>query len=221
MSVQTKSGKEVKAHTRYFNKAGQRVCGVTTFLGVLNKPALVPWANKLGLEGVEVRAYVDDKADIGKLAHRMVLDHNRKEETDISIYTPKQVELAKICFSKYLNWEKKYKIKPILLETPLVSEKYQYGGTPDNYCLLDGVYTLLDYKTGKGIYEEMYYQLAAYVQLIREIGHIVDKAKILRLGRDETEGFDESPEIYDFSNYFKVFEHCIKIYNLRKVICIK
>ncbi|GAI86127.1 unnamed protein product, partial [marine sediment metagenome] len=38
-------------------------------IGVLNKPALVPWANNLGLQGINVKDYVDDKADIGTLAH--------------------------------------------------------------------------------------------------------------------------------------------------------
>ena len=37
-----KSGKMVKAHIRYMNESGKRVPGVTTLIGILNKPALVP-----------------------------------------------------------------------------------------------------------------------------------------------------------------------------------
>jgi hypothetical protein len=42
-----------KAHTIYKTAEGVRVPGATTITGLLNKPYLVPWANKLGLEGIE------------------------------------------------------------------------------------------------------------------------------------------------------------------------
>ena len=42
----------VRAHQRYKIEDGTIVPGVTTVVGILNKPALVPWANKLGLEGI-------------------------------------------------------------------------------------------------------------------------------------------------------------------------
>ena len=64
-----KSGKKVKAHIRYVNAMGKRLPGVTTVIGVLNKPLLVPWANNLGLQGINVRDYVNDKADILSLIH--------------------------------------------------------------------------------------------------------------------------------------------------------
>ncbi len=119
-----KSGKKVKAHIRYLNKNGERVPGVTTFIGILNKPALVPWANNLGLQGINVKDYVNDKADIGTLAHEMIFSHLKKEKPDLSFYSQKQIDLAENSFLKYLEWEKKHTLKPILLETPLVSNKF-------------------------------------------------------------------------------------------------
>jgi len=218
MSVQTKNGRSVKAHIRYRNRNNKIIPGATTITGILNKPALVHWSWGLGMEGIDYRAFRDDKAEIGTLVHSMVFNHLRNEEFDFSENTPKQVELAKIAFDKFLDWEKGHKVKPILLETPLISEEFQYGGTFDNYCKLDGILTLLDYKTSKDIFPEMYYQLAAYSQLLIENGYRLERGQILRLGRNEEEGFDLSPIVKDFSLFFEVFKNCLNIYNLQKRI---
>ena len=47
MVIEQIAAKRSKTHQRYYDKAGTMLPGVTTILGVLNKPALVPWANKL------------------------------------------------------------------------------------------------------------------------------------------------------------------------------
>ena len=39
-------------HQKYFATDGKQVCGVTTYLGVLGKDALMPWAAKMEREGV-------------------------------------------------------------------------------------------------------------------------------------------------------------------------
>ena len=59
MATERVAAKGARQHTVYKLASGARVPGVTTVLSVLNKPALVPWANKLGLEGIDVRKYVD------------------------------------------------------------------------------------------------------------------------------------------------------------------
>ena len=212
-----KSGRKVKAHIIYKNEEGKRVPGVTTFIGILNKPALVPWANNLGLQGINVKDYVDDKAGIGTLVHEMMFCDLKNEKVDTSYYTAIQIEIAKNSFKKYLNWKKKHTIESIVLEYGMVSEKYQYGGTIDNYCLLDGIPTLIDYKTSKAIYSEMFIQVAAYKQLLREHEHKVKNVAILRVGRDELEGFEykEIPA-KKINLCWKMFKNCMAIYNLKK-----
>ena len=44
--------KKANAHTQYKLVDGTKVPSVTTVLGILNKPALVKWANNLGLQGI-------------------------------------------------------------------------------------------------------------------------------------------------------------------------
>lgn len=209
--------KNSKQHTIYKLKDGTRVPGVTTILGILNKPALVPWANKLGLEGIKVGEYVDNLAGVGTLAHQMIADHLRKVKTDTSDYTAKQINQAENSLLSYFEWEKGREIKPILIEEAMVSEPYKYGGTIDCLAQIDGELTLLDFKTSKGIFPEMIIQLSAYEQLLFDNKYVVDKSRILRIGRDETEGFEDRVTT-NLDKQWYLFKHCIAIYQLQKEI---
>ena len=205
----------MKQRQVYKNKAGKRVVGVTTYLNELNKPALVKWANKLGLQGIDSTDYVDNLADVGTLAHAMIMAYLQGKSVPKEDYTEDQAALAANCFGSYLNWESAHKVEPILVETPLVSEEYQFGGTPDLLAYVDGVITLLDFKTGKAIYPEYFIQVAAYWVLLMERGYVIDKVMILRIGREESEGF-EVKEVKALKTNWELFTHCQAIYELKK-----
>lgn len=204
-----------KAHVVYKTSDGKRVPGATTITGLLNKPYLVKWANNLGLEGIDSSKYTDEAASIGTLAHQMVQDHLQKRPTVMSNYSANQIDLAQNSFLSYLHWEEGHKVEPIICEVPLVSEMRLYGGTVDCYCLLDGVPTIVDFKTGKAIYDEYFVQVAAYKELLIEHGYPVEQIKILRIGRDETEGFEERT-VTDARDYMTIFEDLLDIYYLKK-----
>ena len=205
----------VKAHTRYKNKQGKSVPGVTTILGKLAKPALVPWANKLGLKGIDCKSYVDDKAAIGTLAHAMVTDGLAGKKTDTDEYSREQIDQAENSLLSFYEWERANKITPIQMEVPLVSEAFQFGGTPDIYGMVGDKPVLIDIKTSKAIYTEMSYQLAAYVLLLRENGMPVTDARILRIGRNEDEGF-EVRRWDSLEKETEIFKHILAIYYLEK-----
>ena len=204
-----------KAHTVYKLADGTRVPGATTITGLLNKPHLVRWANKLGLEGIDSSKYTDEAAAVGTLAHALVQAHLQGDTLDTSMYSPQQVDLAENAVLSYLEWESRHKIEPILLEKPMVSEKLRYGGTLDCYCMLDDVPTLSDFKTGKAIYDEYFVQTAGYKNLLMELNLPVERVKILRIGRDETEGFEER-DIADTRQYFEIFKNLLNVYYLKK-----
>lgn len=216
MSKSTPAMKRNKAHVVYTLGDGTRVPGTTTVIGLLNKPGLVAWANKLGLQGINSASYVDSMAGVGTLAHAMAQAEltGKALTEDLTEYSPKEVDLAENALIKFLDWRKAHEFEPILTEQPLVSEQYQYGGTIDAYGLLDGVPTLVDLKTGKAIYDEMVYQLAAYKQLLEEYGYKVDAVKIVRIGRDEQEGFEER-EFQRLDKAWQVFWHLLQIYELQ------
>ena len=79
--------KASKAHTRYYLQDGTLVPGATTVTGLLNKPALVKWANNLGLQGIDSSKYVDKAARVGTLIHSLVEAHITGKKADLSDYT--------------------------------------------------------------------------------------------------------------------------------------
>ena len=127
-----------KAHTRYYIEDGTLVPGATTVTGLLNKPALIKWANNLGLQGIDSTKYVDKAASIGTLIHALVEGHITGKQVDLTEYSPLEIELAQNGFYKYLDWEKQHRVEPIFNEKAFVSERYKYGGTLDFYCKVDG-----------------------------------------------------------------------------------
>jgi hypothetical protein len=210
---------KTKAHIRYRIADGSIVPGVTTVLGILNKPALVPWANKLGLQGIDVKKFVDDKADIGTLGHAMVTDKLAGKETDTSDYSKNQIDLAENCALSFWEWEKNNKIEHIFfVEEPLVSEVHKFGGTQDIYCRINGKNELIDLKTGKGIFDEHMYQVAALKVLLEGNGCPVDVARVVNIPRSEDESFLEkviSEKELEIGR--QIFMNCLSIYQLKKL----
>jgi hypothetical protein len=180
----TDFGKKVQAHVRYRNAAGAIVPGATTILNGLAKPALVGWANKLGLEGIDSRSYTSEAASVGTLAHYLIECQLGLSEPDLTDFTPAQLERAQTSLASFNAWLVGHELKPLMLEAQLVSEQYGYGGTIDCYATLDGVPTLLDFKTSSGIYEEHKFQVASYQRLLVEHEYDVQGVRILRIGRD-------------------------------------
>ncbi len=210
---------KTKAHIRYKLQDGTIVPGVTTITNLLAKNALIKWSNDLGLKGISVNAYVDDKAMIGTLAHEMILAHLSKRVPETEDYSKNQIDAAENAFLSYLEWEKGHIVEPILIEKQLVSEIYKYGGTFDFYGKVDTVPEILDFKTGSGIYPEMWLQVAAYGRLVRheEFPMFPQKYRILNIPRTEDESFKEEVKS-DLSLHFEAFRKLLDFYYLNKQI---
>ena len=181
--------KSTQAHQRY-KVNGTVVPSVTTVLSLLSKPMLVKWANNLGLQGIDSTKYVDETAKIGSLVHERIEAFLSGFEVDLSDYTPNQIEASHNGFGKFMKWYQENNFEAIMTEHQMTSSVHMYGGTCDCYGVKDGKYILLDFKTGKAIYDEYFVQLAAYVNMLFEEGKPVDKVILLRIGRNEEEGFE-------------------------------
>jgi len=207
--------KRTRAHIRYKLENGRIVPGVTIVTDILNKPALIPWANKLGLQGIDSNKYVDEKAAIGTLAHQMIADYLRGKQTDTSEYSKVQIDQAENAVLAFFDWEKTHPITPILIEEPLVSEEFKFGGTIDCLGEIAGELCLIDFKTSRAIYPEMLIQVVAYNQLLFEHGYAVQRVEILRVGRVADEGFEERV-VNSLAKRWQLFQHCLAIYELQK-----
>jgi hypothetical protein len=207
--------------TLYKNSLGKRLVGTTTITGSelgWNKGVLIDWANKKGLDGIDTRDYVDELAEIGTIAHDLVTCKVTGKIMDRTVYPEEKIKRAENCLDSYNNWSQGKNIKPILSEVSLVSEKYQYGGTPDFYGMVDGMLTLVDYKTGKGIYDEYLIQVAGgYRILLEENGHKVDRIQILNIPRSAGESFQiltVDKMLWEYCG--KIFLNCLENYRLHK-----
>ncbi len=207
--------KGARQHTVYKTADGTRVPGVTTVLGVLAKPALIPWANKMGLQGIDTTKYVDRAAQAGTAAHAMIEAHLKGEEFDPSPYPADLLDLAENGFLKYLEWEGAHEVELIGSEMPLVSGSYRYGGTVDLYAFLDGIPTLIDFKTNSlGVYDEMRHQVIAYKALLEEAGHPVERVIIIRLGKSDQMDM-EAVEVGDWDIHWELFKTALSLYRLQ------
>jgi hypothetical protein len=211
--------KNTRAHTRYYTSDKQLVPGATTVLSLLAKPALIKWANNLGLQGIDSSKYVDAAAQIGTCAHLLVQSHLSKETPNLSAFSPDTISQAENSLLSFYEWEKSHTLIPFFLEKSLVSDKHKFGGSIDCYAKIDEDMWLIDFKTGKSVYDEMAIQLAAYRQLLRENGYPVKGCRILRIGRSEDEGFDDKVFSASFlDKQWEIFNHLLAIYWLKKEV---
>ena len=189
----------------------------------MDKPALVRWANNLGLQGVDSAKYVDGMASIGTLTHYFIECYLNKVKAELDDYTANQIEAAKRCFQKFLDWEKAKGMTRemyAISEGQLVSEKHRFGGTVDICGVVNGKATLIDIKTSKGIYGEQRTQVAGgYRLLCEEAGYGIENITILRVGRDDAEGFEEiTVPMAESDLHVKRFLICRALYDINQKI---
>jgi len=208
---------KTSTHTVYKLPDGMRVPSVTTVLGILEKEGLHGWIARVTKDGQDWRSVRDAAADAGTLAHSFILAHLKGEKLNADEYSNNTISQALNSFKSYLSWETGKSIKPILVEQPLVTEM-GYGGTPDLYAEIDGVPSLVDFKTGKALYSEYEIQIAAYNRLLLDNGYDpAESWRLLRIGRGEDDGYEER-YIRDIGASWQIFVHCLEIYKLQKLL---
>jgi len=90
------------------------------------------------------------------------------------------------------------------------SAKYNYIGKPDRILKINGVKTLADWKSGKGVYKSVELQLNAYENaLYEETGEHIDDFMVLHVNK-ETGEFTPYPYkrneevLQDFVNLMRI-----------------
>lgn len=190
----------------YYLPDRTRVPGTTTIIGRFkDSGALMHWAASQGQlveRGVikNWRDSAEEAADIGTQAHEAIeaflhgapMDMQGKDERVLQAY------------ENAMSWLKSTRIEivPELQEIQLVSEEYQFGGTPDAIGLHEGKLVLIDWKTSNAVYSDYLIQMAAYRHLIQ---------KGLRMDTYQPLGIELAPGAYicrfakghgDFASHF-------------------
>lgn len=142
---------------------------------------------RLGKEKAHSKALAK-AGDIGSQIHSLIEWTLRASLMEEPGPSPHICDKAQWGFMAWEDWRKSVNLKPVYVEQTVFSERYGYAGTMDLLAYVNGVLTVLDWKSGKAIYPESYLQNAAYRHAIREMGH-GDPAQgiIVRLPKIETD----------------------------------
>ena len=214
----------------YTGPNGEKLARVTQITGQLDKPALMYWAvncyhdyltevlDNRENDGKSNPDYVGTKLmrgmiDAGKTNFRTVSDkakdigslvHDLIHKYLLTGTEPGQDvgNEALSSFIAFLEFSKLHNMEMHKAEIVLLGDGY--GGTVDFIGMLDGKRTVIDWKSSKGIYPEMKYQVAAYRRAfdmdkvrVKAFGGRLEASGILRL--DKLTGM---PEYVDISDTF-------------------
>ena len=187
------------------DREGNHILSVTSATGMIDKSAaLMGWSVKMmaeylrqnwNLEKIkteqdklmmidlakkEYRKVKKEAADIGTEIHKFASDWIKGKKPMIPEET--RVRNGAIAFMK---WIKEEKIKPTVSEAYIYSQKYNYAGIMDMEGLDEGELVIGDFKSSKGIYNEMRYQLAGYwLAREEETGKKFKKGFIAQFGKE-------------------------------------
>ena len=201
------------AHKEYYDSKGNEIPSVTQILKVLNKPAVIEWANYLGFHKINYKQLLDEKADIGTYVHERIEKYfnkkDPKEEKEIlDLKIKKQVDSL---FDLFLDWEKSIKPIPIEIESSYTNSRF--GGTIDCILEINKEIVLIDFKTSKKPYPSHFLQLGGYLILIednnKELYDKIAYVQIISLGKGlkiETKFIDEMIKYKEaFKSVFDIY----------------
>ena len=204
-----------------------KLVSVTTVLGVINKPALIPWARNQALEkvrltleefmgaagrgylsGIDIPALIeeartrpdeirDEAGNLGTRAHDLIEKYLRGEEAVVPD------DLTQVLIS-FLSWQKESCITVTMAEQMVYSAKHLYAGTMDAWGIRDGKPVALDWKTSNALYPEAALQVSAYAKAWEEMtGERCERAYVVRFGKTKAEF--EVREVADIDASFQAF----------------
>lgn len=210
----------------------ERFPGVTGVLGIISKPALVPWATKTALENAKeaLLEQLDGKAgkkiNLTELWIKAVIETAKKVPEKVKTEAGDLGTLAHAYFEAFIRGEEKLTVVPAIQpaveafskwmaesglqivggDTKVASVRHGYGGALDALAMdEDGAWTILDWKTGNGIYAEYALQVAAYAHAFEETYGIRPwRGIIVRFGKKEPVKF-EVREVRSLRESFEAF----------------
>lgn len=170
-----------------YTVSGETIPGVTSVLEVIAKPKLIAWAagetakyvyetlkNERTIDPTKLEAICEqakrahrqkkEKAgDVGHLVHAKIENYIKTGDA-----TMPENEEAKRGFAAFLRWAEEHKVEFTGSEFKVCSKKHKFAGTVDFTAVVNGKKVLGDIKTSSGIYDEYFFQTAAYELAIRE-----------------------------------------------------
>ena len=230
--------RERHLHQLLVNGEWKNLTGCTTVLGVLAKPALIPWAAKMATEWIRENCKkVNGLWSVSEKDLEEAKKAHAKRKTDAGAYGTKTHALvegliilaikmnngfiveqvgADKSIQNFIDWAVKNKVKFLETEKNIYSEFLFIGGIVDFVCEIDGQKWIGDIKTAKsGIYPEHFWQCAGYNLMLEEMGLYKDIKGYLILNLKEAGEFEEKRSVSNNENK-QIFRSCLEIYRAQE-----
>lgn len=112
----------------------------------------------------------------------------------------------------FIDWYTTHDVQFLYAERLIYSLQHDYTGLCDVGLMMDGKRLVGDYKTGKGIYNEFYYQLSAYWGAIEEEDETqYDGGVILHFNKEDGSFKVAEVSREEHLRNFETFLHCLGI----------
>jgi hypothetical protein len=128
---------------RRYRVNGERFANVTTILNVLAKDALLEWAARLAKEGKDWKAVRAQAGERGKVSHHLLLQILTGQGGTLADLSPEHRSYGQAGFKSIRD------LRPKVLECErmVASVTHKYAGRLDLFAEIDGIKTLVDFKT--------------------------------------------------------------------------
>lgn len=172
---------------------GTPLHGVTTVLQVISKPALIQWAANMAVEYVQNKITEAQPGSVldnlaiwlteAKTAHRKKKEkagdwgselHEAVENWIKTKVEPVFEGTQKTAFENFKNWCQEHKVEFLESEKHVWSKEMWVGGICDLVFTMNGKKYIGDIKTSSRIYNEHFFQMAAYNLCLEEMGEHQD-----------------------------------------------
>lgn len=218
---------------------GKPLHGVTTVLSVISKPALIQWAAGMASQYIEdeVAKIAKENDGLGylkelgdrwatilkeaRVAHRKKKEaggdwgKNVHEAIEKWIKTKEEPDLEStqlIAFENFKRWSEENKVEFLESEKHLHSKELWIGGICDLVIKMDGKKYVADIKTSSAIYNEHFFQMAAYALMLEEQGHNdIEGYLVINLKKD---GKMDLKMALDMELNKQAFKHALGLYKI-------
>lgn len=145
------------------------------------------------------RAWVkarDDAANIGQAAHAMIHWHTKVKLGLDAGPEPSGPDEALRAVVAWMDWCREVDFTPQHVERLLYCPQCAFAGTCDVIAKVRGQLTLIDYKTGRAVYDEAHLQVLAYRHMAAREGIVTEAGLILRLPKTAADpAFEAVPAV--------------------------
>lgn len=188
--------------THRYTLDGKSLVGVTTVVGIIDKPQLISWASNMAVDYIDKNfptfeqmqsdtkalsnvledarkawCYKRDSAgDVGTSCHNWIEQYAKSKINDTEYLPEYENEQVEKMVNKFIEWANENNIKFLLSEQRLYSKTHFFAGTVDLLIERDGKKYIADIKTAKDIYQQNFIQMAGYHIALEELGKVQDLA---------------------------------------------